>query len=499
MPDPQEMDDAFDGPDQDEGENDGLLGRDWREGGEEIKRIGDGDGHVPGEYDFDRNYFLPPSSSPPPFQPYSSHNPAPGNTNGLLPQSPAVRPSPQARHFLGGILPSSFLPRQTPNTRLVGGGATSGVFANLAARPEGPNSLAGGGDVGPDYVAEDEQKDGPPSYAAALRDAVPPYWDTTVVLPSSQSPFGPLSSSMSGDEILIDGMPVGNVFGFCWNLVVSVSFQFIGFLLTYVLHTTHSAKYGSRVGLGITLIQFGLTLRSKAETLIETGQFETVDPSEPLPAGSSPADAAAENTIDTFAPAGFHWPIMNWRPPNADPTFKPIDFQDAHEIEAWAEDHNKTISWMLDLPSAEEVGRANEWFSFILMCIGWFLVLTSVGGWWRVKRYEKALKRAQRESEEAQAAANSNGDEAINTVSTRPTAGPNSLEYYTSAFTQAFNGAREIQRGFFGMRGRPQRGDGHAPLSEDENEHELLDAQGFGLEPMATSESEPGSRRGLWG
>lgn len=59
--------------------------------------------------------------------------------------------------------------------------------------------------------------DGTQSYQAALRDAVPPYWDTTVVLPSSQSPFGPLSSSMSGDEILIDGMPSGNFFGFVWN------------------------------------------------------------------------------------------------------------------------------------------------------------------------------------------------------------------------------------------------------------------------------------------
>lgn len=55
------------------------------------------------------------------------------------------------------------------------------------------------------------------SYQAALRDAVPPYWDTTVVLPSSNSPWGPLHSSMSGDEILIDGMPSGNMFGFVWN------------------------------------------------------------------------------------------------------------------------------------------------------------------------------------------------------------------------------------------------------------------------------------------
>lgn len=28
---------------------------------------------------------------------------------------------------------------------------------------------------------------------------------------------GTLSSSVSGDEILIDGMPVGNLFAFAWN------------------------------------------------------------------------------------------------------------------------------------------------------------------------------------------------------------------------------------------------------------------------------------------
>ncbi|MFS2021892.1 hypothetical protein ACEN88_35700, partial [Massilia sp. CT11-108] len=38
-----------------------------------------------------------------------------------------------------------------------------------------------------------------------------------MVLPSNNSPFGPLTSSLSGDEILIDGMPSGNFFGFFWN------------------------------------------------------------------------------------------------------------------------------------------------------------------------------------------------------------------------------------------------------------------------------------------
>ena len=41
MPDPDEMDAAFDGPD-DEGETHGLLGRT--------------EAHVPGDYDFERDY-----------------------------------------------------------------------------------------------------------------------------------------------------------------------------------------------------------------------------------------------------------------------------------------------------------------------------------------------------------------------------------------------------------------------------------------------------------
>ena len=98
---------------------------------------------------------------PPPFQDYSSHNPAPGNTNGVLPQD-TIRPPVQSRHFLGGILPSSFLPRQTSvnsSGRVIGAG-NSGIFTNLAARP-----AAGPGEQrqdGPEYAPEDEQKDGPP-------------------------------------------------------------------------------------------------------------------------------------------------------------------------------------------------------------------------------------------------------------------------------------------------------------------------------------------------
>lgn len=48
---------------------------------------------------------------------------------------------------------------------------------------------------------------------------------------------------------------------FCATTFISFFFQFIGFLVTFLLHTTHAARYGSRAGLGLTLIQYGFSSR----------------------------------------------------------------------------------------------------------------------------------------------------------------------------------------------------------------------------------------------
>ena len=58
--------------------------------------------------------------------------------------------------------------------------------------------------------------------------------------------------------MIVDDLPSGPVFSFIMTAFVSYFFQFAGFVLTYLLHTTHAAKYGSRAGLGATLIQYGL-------------------------------------------------------------------------------------------------------------------------------------------------------------------------------------------------------------------------------------------------
>ncbi|KAL0076635.1 hypothetical protein J3Q64DRAFT_1770740 [Phycomyces blakesleeanus] len=115
--------------------------------------------------------------------------------------------------------------------------SNDGVFSNMAAKPESERTKV------------DET---PPAYDEAAADSTPPYWQTTIIAPAGM-----------GDYVMVEGMPVGNILSFVWNLLVSASFQFVGFMLTYLLHTSHAAKQGSRAGLGISLVQTGFYIRSR--------------------------------------------------------------------------------------------------------------------------------------------------------------------------------------------------------------------------------------------
>ncbi|KAL1915398.1 uncharacterized protein VTP21DRAFT_6856 [Calcarisporiella thermophila] len=111
-----------------------------------------------------------------------------------------------------------------------------GVFSNLAAKP--------------DLEIKDEEM--PPTYEAAAADAPPPFEYETTIFTTADS-----------DEILVEGMPVGSIFSFLWNMLISACFQFVGFILTYLLHMTHAAKNGSKTGLGLTLMHLGFSLRQR--------------------------------------------------------------------------------------------------------------------------------------------------------------------------------------------------------------------------------------------
>lgn len=198
---------------------------------------------------------------------------------------------------------------------------------------------------------------------------MPPYWETAL---------SGISNALNADgEMVVDGLATGSLFSFLWNLLVSMSFQAIGFLLTYLLHTTHAAKYGSRAGLGVTLIQYGFSMRSRLD-----------DP-------------------DMGAQGGWGWPVPETAA-EPKPTFDSMDDArkyyealannatnpaNATAVSEYIEDAAK-----IDAALRASASTATEWLSFALMTCGWFILLTSLLGYWKVKRYERGVRQAAQEA-----------------------------------------------------------------------------------------------------
>lgn len=141
-------------------------------------------------------------------------------------------------------------------------------------------------------------------------------------------------------------MPVGTVFAFLWNGMIVLSFSVIGFLLAYLLHTTHAAKNGARAGLGLTLVQYGFYMKgspsgSKDQDTGNPGQFADVPPPDP----------------------------------------------NAHDFDPDAvPDANAATS------SGGIAGIASsEWFSYILMIVGWFILIRAVSDFLRARRNEQII------------------------------------------------------------------------------------------------------------
>ncbi|KAF5363649.1 hypothetical protein D9756_000493 [Leucocoprinus leucothites] len=315
----------------------------------------------PSTYDFENvDYDYPPPGSPP--LPSSRALPNDiGNSNGLIPSFDETVQPPRRNWFqraAASVLPPRVADKVGLSTQRLSGPVGSGifndgVFANVTAKPTAPTRIQEGDNTY--LVPEDAGNDAPPSYQTAQADAVPPYWETTV-----HAPFSPDSAG----EMIIDSLPTGSVFSFLWNMLVSVSFQFVGFLLTYLLHTTHAARLGSRAGLGITLIQYGFALRERLDE--ETGRQQPWrDNALPPPPFTTGGDS------DPFL--GDHRGFNFTSPTSSGPI--PDD---------------QTVSWVGD--------ATTEWLSFFLMTVGWFILLTSLLGFWRVKRWERGILASQRES-----------------------------------------------------------------------------------------------------
>ncbi|KAH9179856.1 hypothetical protein EDB89DRAFT_1842083 [Lactarius sanguifluus] len=322
---------------------------------------------TPGRYDFENFDYasFPPPGSPP--RPSSSALPNDiGNSNGLVPSPTDVQheSAPRPHWFRRSariILPHALISRlhldYEPTQGIVGGGTNNdGVFANVTAKPSRPIQLRNGDDV--HLVPEDSQKDAPPSYASAQADAVPPYWETTVHAPSSP------------DDVIIDHLPTGSVFSFLWNLLISISFQFVGFLLTYLLHTTHAARFGSRAGLGVTLIQYGFALRTSPGEDVSANSWWGMG--SPYANGNGmQGDVPPTPTFDTKEEAEEYYRKWN---------ITMVDGMPSGTIPgATMDDHN----------SVNEA--TTDWLSFFLMTVGWFILITSLLSFWRVKRWERNI------------------------------------------------------------------------------------------------------------
>lgn len=180
-------------------------------------------------------------------------------------------------------------------------------------------------------VPEDARPEAPPSYASAQADAVPPYWETTIHAPFSGDSIG---------DMIIDSLPTGSLFSFLWNMLVSISFQFVGFLLTYLLHTSHAARLGSRAGLGVTLIQYGFALRSRTDAVLVAGDN-----------GESWTGFGTRPSFDTAAEAEEYY--KNMANSNTTAVFSEMTEEQAGKMVASA---------------------TTEWLSFFLMTVGMFAI-----------------------------------------------------------------------------------------------------------------------------
>jgi hypothetical protein len=126
--------------------------------------------------------------------------------------------------------------------------------------------------------------------------------------------------------------------------MISMSFQFVGFLLTYLLHTTHAAKNGSRAGLGVTLVQWGFGMK----------------------ASSSIAPNDSPNDFGGGIP----------------------DDPDAHDFDPSA--IAPSSSGPVSTPASSGIS-SNDWFAYGLMIVGWFILIKSISDFVRARRHEQLI------------------------------------------------------------------------------------------------------------
>ena len=161
------------------------------------------------------------------------------------------------------------------------------------------------------------------------------------------------------DEVYIDGLPVGSFFSFAWNGLISMSFHFVGFLLTYLLHTTHAAKNGSKAGLGISLVQTGFAMRSPLNDITNSAYPAQSTYSPPQDPNSHDVGSVAK---DDSTLAALNAVMESQGPDGANP--------------------QGDVQWTV---------FHNDYLAYMMMILGWFLLIRSVGSYVKVRRHEQLV------------------------------------------------------------------------------------------------------------
>lgn len=137
--------------------------------------------------------------------------------------------------------------------------------------------------------------------------------------------------------------------------MISMSFQLVGFLLTYLLHTTHAAKNGSRAGLGITLVQYGFYMRS----------------------GRSSSTPAANVNESVYVPP---------QDPNSH------DFDPSQLSSSAGAATNAAMNQASQAASASTSSGVNsDWLAYGLMIVGWFILIRAVSDFFKARRHEQLV------------------------------------------------------------------------------------------------------------
>ena len=129
--------------------------------------------------------------------------------------------------------------------------------------------------------------------------------------------------------------------------MISMSFQLVGFLLTYLLHTTHAAKNGSRAGLGITLVQYGFYMKGASSI--------------PGPSGGS------------------------------DPNYVQPPDPNSHDFNPETIGQDAAAAAQGDSSGGIGDVASSDWFAYALMILGWFILIRAVSDFVRARRMEQLV------------------------------------------------------------------------------------------------------------